>query len=184
MRTIILILVVLFAFSCKSETKVQKSEDKQTKVEEENNVELSLPKVHNDLEDAKLINLTYDRHVFEPQGIVFEEVNVLKTEEDVYSIILVLNKELTNFEELKKWKLGMYIYPVYPEEFEKEEDRKKGMRSLGILCDPVMMGDEIVIIHKGLRLKPKSFEHIRFYLYNNDGNTNMNYYKIRDVDFN
>lgn len=144
--------------------------------------EIMFPEVENDLENPNLFNLTYDKHAFTSE-IVFQEVNALETEQNIYSIIMVLDEELTNFEELQKWKVGMYIYPVYPEEFENEIDRKKGMRSIGVKAKPVMMGDKAVIVYKNIRLKPKSFENIRFYLYNKEEQTNLNYYKIRDIDF-
>ncbi|AXT18586.1 hypothetical protein D7030_06920 [Flavobacteriaceae bacterium AU392] len=187
MKTTTIILLLTFIFiSCKSEkSKNDIKSDSYKSIQTKQNIKNStfdFPKVENEMENPALFNLTYDEHEF-TTGIVFQEVNALKTRKDIYSIIMVLDKNLTNFKELKEWKIGMYIYPIYPEEFENKIDKEKGMKSVGIEAKPVMMGDEVVIIHENLKLKPKSFEHIRFYLYNSKGDTNLKYYKIRDINF-
>lgn len=188
MKKLRLILVMLVAFACvKCDSKKKNSENDSessdiSEIEIKQSAKLDFTVTENLLENSNLFNITYDSHEFS-EGISFSEVNILETEKDTYSIILVLDENKTDMEELQKWKIGMLIYPVNPEEFENKQDQEKGKRSLGIKIKPLLMGDEVVILHENLKLKPKSFEYIRFYLYNNDGQASADYYKIKDIDF-
>ncbi len=187
-RLILIFSIALFVFSCKSEKKEpidnQESEKKEIKLSFIDQIEKNygFNKVENLLEKPNLVNLSSEVHSF-TEEIVFEEVNAIKTAEDTYSILLVLSEKETDFDEFIKWTVAIIVTPKDPSKFEKESERKKGARTIGIYGKPQIMGDEVVIHLKNFKLKPKEYSFIRFYLYNTSNNQekNTNYLVIKDV---
>ena len=141
-----------------------------------------LKEAENLLENPALINLSEDRHAFN-DNIVFEEVNVLKTGEDTYSVLLVLSERDTNFDELLEWTVAIIATPKKPKEFADPKEQKKGNRTIGIYRKPEVMGKEIVVHLKDFKIKPKEFSFIRFFLLKNSGEKNTNYLVIKDTKF-
>ncbi len=192
MKKIILILAAIAFVACGEEKKQPKDtetpkteEVKKTVVDkvEEIREKYKLKKVENLLENPALINLTSDRHAFTENNIVFEEVNVLKTGEDTYSVLLVLSEKETDFDELLKWTVAIIATPKNPKEFADPKEQKKGNRTIGIYGKPEVMGKEIVVHLKDFKMKPKDFSFIRFFLLKNTGEKNVNYLVIKDAKF-
>lgn len=186
MKKIILILVVIAFISCKEEKKTDDTLDasKTEKVKEPiSNVEkiskkYNFPKADNLLDNPNLKNLTIESHAFS-EDIVFEEVNVLKTGEDLYSFILVIDDRSTNFDVYNTWEIAIIATAKDPSKFKDPKIQSKGSKTNGIKAKTVLMGNEIVALGE-FSLAPKEFTFIRFYLYNKD-NKNTNYYLLKDV---
>jgi hypothetical protein len=186
MKNIILILVVIAFISCKEEKNTKETLD-TTKTEKVNeslsNVEeisekYNFNKVDNLLENPNLRNLTTESHAFS-EDIVFEEVNILKTGEDQYSFMLVIDDRSTNFEVLNTWEIAIIATAKDPTKFKDPRIQSVGSKTNSIKAKTVLMGNEIVALGE-FSLAPKEFSFFRFYLYNTD-NKNTNYYIIKDV---
>jgi len=186
MKKLVLILMVL-SFSCASDKK-DKTEEKQTTGVEATNPKkenvpiFNFPIVENLLESPQLINISYVEHYFE-EDIVFEEINVLKTAENTFTFIFVINHKTTNFDKLKEWRVGMYLFAKDPKKFQNKTETEKGFKRTGMLAEPKMMGDEVVIVLKDFKIVPKEFTILRLYLYNLNNDMNKNYYDTNDVVF-
>lgn len=141
------------------------------------------PKYPNLLQHDKRIHLTQKLHVFTP-AIAFKEVWIIPAGEDTYSFIWVVDTRRTDFETLQAWKIGMIIKPVNPLDFESELLQSKGIKTIGVLTNLYNMGDEVVVMLHNFKLKPKNLSYIKFYLYNNEGNTNLNYWIAKNVQLN
>lgn len=183
MRNLLLILVVLTFIACGGEEKKKPEPNKNStekKKEEKPEPKFNFPVVDNLLESQSLINLSETSHSFE-DDIVFEEINVLKTADNTYTFIFVVNEKVTNFEKLQQWKLGMYFFAKDPKQFEDKAHVKKGYKTMATLVKPKMMGNEVVIVLKDFKIKPKEIKLLRLYLYNNNSDMNKNYYNTKDI---
>lgn len=138
--------------------------------------------VENLLDNPNLFNLTSNEHSFE-DDIVFNEVNVIKTEKDIYTIVFLVNSELTDFDKLQKWKVGMYFFAKDPKKFLSIVDIERGYKAIGMLAQPKIMGDEVVLFLENFKIVPKEFSLLRLYLYNNNNDMNKNFYTINNVVF-
>lgn len=190
MKKIIFLLVILISvLSCKTDKKqennkteiIQELEKPKKSLIDEVHEKYKFKKVENLLDKKELANLRLESHAFSDK-IAFEEVNVLKTAEDTYSIILTVSKDNTDLEELVKWTVAIIATPKDPSKFADPVERKKGARTIGIYNKPEIMGDEIVVHLKDFKIKPKEFSFIRFYLYNKE-DKNINYLVIKDANF-
>jgi len=136
-------------------------------------------KVDNLLNNPSLVNISSESHAF-AEDIVFEEVNILKTGEDTYSLMLVLDEKSTNFDAYNPWQIAIIATAKDPSKFKDPVLQKKGTKTNGIKAKTVLMGNEIVALGT-FDLAPKEFSIIRFYLYDANGNKNTNYYVLKDV---
>lgn len=188
-KTIVLLVTLIAVLSCKTD---KKEENKKTEIMQEVekpkhslvdkiHEKYKFKKVENLLENPGLVNLRLESHAFSDQ-ITFEDVSVLKTAEDTYSVLLTVSKDNTDLDELIKWTVAIVATPKDPKQFEDLSERKKGARTIGIYNKPEIMGDEIVIHLKDFKIKPKEFSFIRFYLYNKE-DKNINYLVIKDANF-
>jgi len=189
MKKVLLILTAIAFIACEDDKKKTTDTDtsntevvKETVVSkvEEISEKFNFKKVENLLNNPELVNLTSESHAFEDK-IVFQEVNVLKTGEDTYSLILVFDEYETDFEAYNQWKLAIIATPKDPTKFLDEKEKQKGARTTGIGSNPVVMGNEIVLHTPNFKIKPKEFTILRFYLYNLKKETNTKYYVIKDV---
>lgn len=188
MRKLLLILTAIAFIACKDDKK--NTTDTNSKTEEvkkqvvskveEIREKFSYNTVENLLGNPDFINLTSRSHAF-TDNIVFKEVNVLKTGEDTYSLIIVFDEKATDFEAYNQWKLAIIATPKDPSQFLDKKEQKKGARTTGIGSEPVVMGNEIVLHTPNFKIKPKEFSFIRFYLYNFQKEVNTKYYLIKDA---
>lgn len=188
MKKLFLILIAVAFVACGDDKKKPTDTD-TSKVEDVKETVLSkvekiaakynFEKVDNLLEDPNLASLTSESHAFS-EDIVFEEVNILKTGEDTYSLMLVLDEKSTNFDAYNPWQIAIIATAKDPSKFKDPALQKKGTKTNGIKAKTVLMGNEIVALGT-FSLAPKEFSIIRFYLYDTNGNKNTNYYVIKDV---
>lgn len=131
--------------------------------------------------NTNLITITSESHRFS-ENIVFKKVLVFFDKiTNSYSFIWVIDDGKTDFEELLKWKIGMILKPMSKLDFKDPILKKKGIKTMGVLIKPVIIGDDICIVLKNFKLFPKDFEYVKFYLYNNTGEVNLNYWTKKDV---
>lgn len=181
-KIIVLVSVLLVLVSCKSnEKEANKLETSEPLIEKtEKASKFNFPVAEDILSNPHLMNLTYDGHAFE-EDIVFSELNVLKTAEDTYTFIFTVDHDLTNFDKLLKWKVAMMFFAKNPNDFASEIEQKKGFKTTALLAKPYVIGDEVVLIHKDFKIKPKNFKLLRMYLYVNNNEMNKNYYNINNI---
>ncbi|WP_046755333.1 hypothetical protein [Kordia jejudonensis] len=188
MRKLFLILIAIALVACGDDkkkptdadtSKVTDVKEKALSKVEEIAKKYNFEKVDNLLENPSLVNLTSESHAFS-EDIVFEEVNILKTGEDTYSLILVFNEKTTNFDVYNNWQIAIIATAKDPSKFKDPAIRSKGSKTNGIKAKTVLMGNEIVASGT-FSLAPKEFTFIRFYLYDASNNKNTNYYTLKDV---
>lgn len=185
LKIITLSVFILALVSCKSDRKEETNNSNSTEIttivkEEEKQPKFNFPVAEDILSNPHLKNLTYEGHAFE-EDIVFSEVNVLKTAEETYTFVFIVNDKLTNFDKLQKWKLAMMFFAENPSEFVSKKEQNKGYKTIGLMAEPSIIGDEVVVIYKDFNLKPKELKLIRMYLYGYNGEMNKNYYNINNV---
>lgn len=185
MRKIVLMLtLVTLCFSCGSDKKEKKADNVATDVKKEEvkkkEPKFDFPVVDNLLKNTSLINLSATPHSFE-EDIVFEEINVLKTAKDTYTVIFVVNDKETNFDTLKQWKVGMYFFAKDPKQFSNPAEVKKGFKTVAAPAQPKLMGNEVVLVAKDITIAPKEISLLRVYLYNSNNDMNKNYYNTKDI---
>lgn len=173
-----LILLLMVGVSCKTEKKDSEAGTQASETKEL--TKPTFPVTENLLSNPALVNLTQERHAFE-EDIVFEEINVLKTAENTYSFILVVDKAATNFDKLKSWKIAIMFFAKDPTQFSDDVLKKKGFKTTGFYADPKLMGNEVVILHENCMIELKELFLMRLYLYNNNNEMNTNYYNVKDI---
>lgn len=182
-----LLFIVLVFVGCKNEEKkIKNIVEPIFEIKEENTKADEIIKKYNIskaevnlLEDPNLFNVSVTSHSFE-DDIVFDEINVLKTDENTYSLIFVINNEETDFNKLSKWKIGMYFFAKDPTKFENKTDAIKGYKTTGMLADMKMMDNDVVLVLEGFKIIPKEISLLRIYLYNSNNDMNKNYYNTKD----
>lgn len=183
-KLILVVSLAIVSFSCGSDKKDKKGEDNTSVITETETVKVepkfTFPVVENLLENPNLINITATPHSFE-EDIVFEEINVLKTDKDTYTLVFVINDKSTNFDKLKEWRVGMYFFAKDPKKFENAADTKKGFKTIGMSAIPKLMGKEVVLVIENVKIIPKEISLLRLYLYNNNNDMNKNYYNTQDI---
>lgn len=129
----------------------------------------------------KIVNTS---HSFSKE-IAFKEVYIYqpKNDNDSYTFVWILDPEYTNFEELSKWKLGMILKPKNRADFQDAALEKKGIKTMGVVTKPYVLDDEICIVLRDFKFKPKALQYLKFYLYNDLKKTNLTYWITEDVSF-
>lgn len=175
-----LFIVLFFALSCGKEKKTLKhNSEEKLKMDEKSEIQ-GIPHSENLLEHPDIYNLSQIPHSFS-KSIVFNEVNIIKTDKNIYTMIFVIDDLETDLEELRQWKVGIYFIAKDFEKFSNETERKNKFKSQGLMAIPTYMGNEVVVFIENLNLEPKNYSLIRIHLYKNNDIINKNYYNISDV---
>lgn len=180
-RFLFFLSFVIF-FNCKNDNK-KNLENNNSEINQPTMVEkplkFDLPSVENLLLSPDLVNLSSELHSFE-EDIVFEEINLVKTSPDTYTIIFVIDPS-TNFDSLKSWRIGMYFFAKDPSKFESKADSEKGFKTVATLAAPKMMDEEVVVLLENLKIIPKEISLLRVYLYKSNNEMNKKFYNTNDI---
>jgi len=124
--------------------------------------------------------ITEKAHTFS-SDIAFKEVRAYSSKKDTYTFVWIVDATYTKLEELQKWKIGMILKPKNKADFEDEDLEKKGIKTIGVLTTPYVLGDEICIVLRDFEFKPKEIIYIKYYLYSNTRKVNLDYWITKDL---
>ena len=169
-------LLLISVFGCTKERKIQNSEQEVTAFKKQLQTVLFSKRAFSTKE------ITKESHYFSSK-IAFKEARVYinKKENDTYTFVWIVDATHTDFEELKKWKLGMITKPKNRADFKDKDLEKKGIKTMGVLTKPFLLDGEICIVLRDFKFKPKEIAYIKFYLYNDAGRANLNYWTTENV---
>lgn len=167
---------VIFFFGCKKQRTIKNTTSKITKIKSE------LPSI----KFSKKVytfpkQIGKQAHTFSPE-ITFKEIYVYKNKKnETYTFVWVVDPLYTNFDELSKWKIGMILKPQNRADFEDKTLQEKGIKTMGVLTIPVLINDKICIVLRDFKFKPTEIVYSKFYLYNEKGKVNLNYWIIENI---
>ncbi|WP_430410894.1 hypothetical protein [Kordia sp.] len=164
-------------------TKLENTNTKENNTSEEVRTETdtkSTEKITPEIEKTAT-TLTSTAHAFK-ENLVFKNVNIVETSANTYTLTIEIDKNKTDIEELKLWKLAMQVFPEEPKELENFKNDGKNFKSNGFLIQPIQEGDKTLLTYKNIKLNPTKIKLLRFYLYRKNNEMIKNYYDTRDIE--
>lgn len=168
--------LLLSVYGCVEEHEVQNDPKQITEFKKQ------LPSVNFSSKVFRAKVISKEPHFFSSK-IAFKEAHVYikKEEKDIYTFLWIVDAMHTDFEELKKWKLGMIIKPKNPADFNDKDLVRKGIKTMGVLTKPFLLDNQVCIILRDFKVTPKNIDYIKFYLYNDLKQTNLKYWITKDL---
>lgn len=163
--------------------KLTKSINEDNHTEEE---EVSIEKINkSDSSDKEIVNksplvIIDTEHTFQ-KNLVFKQISIYETSSNTYEFMIEIEKNKTDLEELKKWKLAMQVFPENPEELENFKKNGKDFSSKGLLINPKNANDKVILHYKNIKIKPNRIKLLRFYLYGENNKMIDKYFNIRNI---
>lgn len=134
-------------------------------------------------EEKGALNLiTEQKHKFSPL-IAFNKVEYFITSNNNLTFLWEVDTTKTDFKELQKWKIGMILKPENSDEFEDLELKKRGIKTMGVLTNLMLIDNNVIIALEDFMFKPSKLSYIKFYLYNNEGEVNLTYWTTENIKF-
>lgn len=174
----ICLLLTLFSFvSCKEDRQIINDNQKIISLKK------NLPKLPFYRDRYLSMAVTKKAHYFSNK-IAFKEVKVYSSKKDCYNFIWIVDAKYTDFEELNKWKIGMILKPKNKMDFNDKVLEKKGIKTIGALTKPFLLGDEICVVLRDFKFTPKELKYIKIYLYDYNGKVNLKYWITENINLN
>lgn len=169
--------IIFSLISCKKEKAIEwESIYKSNKNEQRNFPIYRLSK-----EKKQLLKLISDKeHSFTPV-INFKRLEYYRSLNNNITFIWEVDTNKTDFDVLQKWKIGIILKPKQASQFKDSILRIKGIKTMGVLTNLKDLDGRVIITLDNFYFKPDKLSYIKFYLYNNEGEVNLNYWTIKNL---